>query len=160
MTKRRRTYNLGLIKATLPYSVNEITELLGVHKNTVSQWFEDGLRVNQDKRPWIVRGDELKCFLGARQNSRKKKCRLTEFYCLKCHDRREAYLNIADIIFESPTKLRLKVICAVCSTRMNKVQNTNNLEKIQAAFNIQKLEGEHIIECIDPSLNSDNGETK
>ena len=90
MLKRKRNYDLRGIKATWPYSVTEITELLGVHKNTVFQWIKDGLMADKSKRLWLVRGDELARFLSARQASKKRKCRLTEFPCFKCRDRREA----------------------------------------------------------------------
>ncbi len=153
--RRKRTYNVRLIKKTWPYSVQEIAALYGLHKSTVLRWLKDGLQPNADGRPYLIRGDELARFLSARQKSRKRKCTTREFYCLKCRTPREAYLGIADIVFASPTRFRLKAICCVCSTSVNKVQGVRNLQKIRNDFQIQQLTGKHLLECAGPSLNSD-----
>ena len=155
MAKRKRTYNLRLIKATWPYSVREIADLYDVHKNLVLRWLKEGLQANRDKRPPLVRGDELARFLSVRQQSRKRKCAATEFFCFKCRAPREAYLGIADVVIESPSRFRLKAICTVCSTAVNKMQGIEKLQKIQNTFHVRQLVEQHILECTNPSLNSD-----
>ena len=94
------------------------------------RWLQDGLQA-RDQRPFLIRGAELARFLTARQTSKRRKCSTTEFYCFKCRDAREAYLRIADVAIESPTRLRVKALCAVCSTPINKVQSIRDLERIQ-----------------------------
>jgi hypothetical protein len=155
LAKRKRTYNLRLIKATWPYSVQEIAALFGVHKNAVLIWLKEGLQADRDKRPFLIRGDELIRFLFARQKGRKRRCAPTEFYCFKCRAPREAYLGIADIVIESASRLRIKALCATCSTPINKVQSTKTFERFKKLFNVQQLEGLHLIECIEASVNSD-----
>jgi hypothetical protein len=155
VVRRKRTYNVRLIKATWPYSVQEIAALFGVHKNAVLRWLKEGLRADREKRPFLIRGDELIRFLTARQRSRKHNCRLTEFFCLRCRAPREAYLGIADIAFENSTRFRVKALCAVCSTSVNKVQSIRNLQKVKNSFHVQQLTGEHMMACVDPSVNSD-----
>lgn len=155
MARRKRTYNLRLIKATWPYTVQEIAALFAVHKNAVLRWLKEGLHANKDKRPFLIRGDELIRFLSARQQSRKRKCSLTEFFCFKCRAPREAYLGIADVVIESPSRFRVKALCAVCSTAVNKVQGVKKLQKIQSIFHVQQLAGLHLIECVDASVNCD-----
>ena len=154
-TKRRRTYNVRLIKATWPYTVQEIAGLLGIHKNAVLRWLKDGLQVNKDQRPFLIRGEELIQFLNARQTRKGCKCTATEFYCFKCRGPREAYLGIVDIAIESPTRLRVKSLCAICSTSINKVQNARDLPKIRNRFHVQQLTGERILDRALASLNSD-----
>jgi excisionase family DNA binding protein len=155
VSKHKRTYNVRLIKATWPYSVQEVAALYGLHKNAVLRWLKDGLQANGDGRPYRIRGSELARFLSARQRGRKRKCGPKEFYCFKCHAPREAYLGMADIVFSSPTRFRVKAICAVCSTTINKVQGIRNLRKIQESFHVQQMTGEHLLERTDPSVNSD-----
>ena len=155
MAKRKRTYNVRLIKATWPYSVQEIAALYGLHKNAVLRWLKEGLQPNGDKRPHLIRGEELARFLTARQKGRKRKCSVREFYCFKCRAPREAYLGIADIVFLSPTRFRVKALCAVCSTPVNKVQGIASLQQIQKFFHVQQLTGEHLMASGDPSVNSD-----
>jgi hypothetical protein len=106
--RRKRRYNIRLIKATWPYSVQEIAELFGIHKNAVLRWLTAGLRANRDQRPFLIRGDELTRFLAIRQAEKRRKCAFTEFYCLKCRAPRESYLRIADVVIETAMKLRLK----------------------------------------------------
>jgi hypothetical protein len=150
-----RTYNVRRIKATWPYTVQEIAELFRIHKNAVLRWLKDGLRANKDQRPFLIRGEELIRFLNARQTRKKCKCTATEFYCFKCRGPREAYLGIVDIAIESPARLRVKSLCAICSTPINKVQNARDLPKIKNRFHVQQLTGERILDRTVASLNSD-----
>ena len=64
---------------------------------------------------------------------------------------------MADIVIESPTRLRVLALCSVCETPINKVQSVRDLPKIKERFNVQQLAGEHLIERASPSLNSDFG---
>jgi hypothetical protein len=155
VARRKRTYNVRRIKATWPYTVQEIAELFRIHKNAVLRWLKDGLQANKDQRPFLIRGEELIRFLKARQTSKGCRCTPTEFYCFKCRARREAYLGIVDISIESPTRLRVKSLCAMCNTPINKIQNTRDLPKIQNRFHVQQLTGEHILDRVPASLNSD-----
>jgi excisionase family DNA binding protein len=155
MVKRKRTYNLHRIKATWPYTVPEAAKALGVHKNAVLRWLKEGLQANRDTRPYLIRGDELIRFLSARQQSRRRKCSPTEFYCFKCHEPRKAYENIVDLEFVSPSRFRVKAICEVCDTTLNKMQGIRNLTKIHQTFHVQQLAGQHLIESASPNLNSD-----
>ena len=155
MAKRKRAYNVRLIKATWPYTVQEIAALLKVHKNAVLRWLNQGLQANRDKRPFLIRGDELIRFLTVRKQSKKRECKVTEFFCFKCRAPREAYLGIADVVIESPTRFRVKALCAVCSTAVNKMQGIEKLQKVQTVFHVQQLAGQHLMECVNPSVNSD-----
>jgi hypothetical protein len=154
-TKRRRTYNVRLIKRTWPYSVQEIASLFRVHKNAVLRWLEEGLRANTDKRPYLIRGDELARFLSARQKGRKHECAAHQFFCFKCRAPREAYMGIVDIAIRSPTRFNIKSVCAECGIAMNKAQGIRNLQKMLASFHVQQLTGEHLLARTDPSVNSD-----
>jgi hypothetical protein len=156
MPRRKRTYNVRRIKATWPYSVQEVAELFGIHKSAVLRWLKEGLQANPDQRPYLIRGNELARFLTARQIGRRRKCAFPEFYCVKCRAPREAYLRIADITIESPTRLRAKALCGVCGTPVNKVQAVRELSRIQQCFEIQQLTGEHLLERTSTSLNSDS----
>ena len=139
--RRKRRYNVRLIKATWPYSVQEVAELFGVHKNAVLRWLREGLLADRDRRPFLIRGDELARFLRGRQADKRQKCTATQFYCFKCRSPREAYLGIVDVVIETPSRLRLKALCSVCDTSVNKVQSVRDMEKIRSRFNVQELAG-------------------
>src|SRR3954469_17489008 len=153
--RRKRRYNLRRIKETWPYTVQEIAELFGIHKNAVLRWLKGGLKSDQSQRPFLVRGDELIRFLNDRQNGNRQRCAPSEFFCFRCRVPREAYLGMADIAIDSPTRLRIKALCAVCDTPVNKAQNVRDLPAIKSRFNVQQLAGEHLIERADARLNCD-----
>lgn len=150
-----RTYNLRRLKATWPYRIEEIAELFGIHKNVVGRWIKDGLPVDRDQRPFLIRGDDLARFLAARQQRRRRKCGDSQFYCFRCREPREAYLRIADVAVESATRIRLKALCRECGTAMNKVQAVSKLPKLRQTFEIQQLTGEHLLERAQCSVNGD-----
>jgi len=58
-------------------------------------------------------------------------------------------------VVESPTRLRLKALCAACETPVNKVQNVADLPKIYGRFHVQQLDGEHLLMCAVPSVERD-----
>ncbi len=153
---RKRTYNVRLVKATWPYTVQEIADLFKLHKNVVLRWLKEGLYADRDSRPFLIRGDELSRFLSERMATRRTKCAPDQFYCFKCRGPRKAYLGIADVAIESPTTLRLTSICAVCSTRVSKVQAVRDLPRIRTLFEIQQLTGEHVLGRTDASVNVDS----
>jgi len=151
----KRRYNTRLIKATWPYDVQQIADLFGLHKNAVLRWLKEGLQADTTRRPYLIRGDELIRFLDDRQKSKRQKCSFDEFFCFKCRAPRKAYEAIADLTIESPTRFRIKGLCAACGTSVNKVQGIKNLPKIEASFHVQQREGWHLIEGFNPSVNSD-----
>ncbi len=78
----------------------------------------------------------------------------------KCRTPREAYLGIADVAIESASRLRVKALCVACGTPVNKAQAVRDLPKIRERFEIQQLTGEHILERVGPSVNSDSESTR
>lgn len=154
--KRKRAYNVRLIKRTWPYTVQEVAELFGVHKNAVLRWLKEGLKADRDQRPFLIPGHELALFLKARRARHRATCSATEFYCFKCRTPREAYLGIADVVIESTSRVRVKALCSVCSTPVNKVQRATDLPKIETRFSVQQLAGRHMIEAAVPSVNGDS----
>jgi hypothetical protein len=153
--RRKRRYNVRLIKTTWPYTVQEIGELFDIHKNAVLRWLKEGLRADRSQRPYLIRGDELTRFLNQRQDGKRQQCSPGQFFCFKCRMPREAYLGIADIAIVSPTRFRIKALCSVCDTKVTKVQRVRNLARMKALFHIQQLTGEHLLECAALRLNSD-----
>ena len=55
------------VKRLRTYTVRDIVQLLGVHKNTVRSWVKAGLVVLDGRRPLLVLGRDLKQFLDARR---------------------------------------------------------------------------------------------
>ena len=59
--------NPNLVKIHRNYTVEEVANLFSVHKNTVRLWVKDGLATNDDKRPMLILGSDLKSYLQAKR---------------------------------------------------------------------------------------------
>jgi hypothetical protein len=79
----KRLPNPQLVKIHRSYTVEEVTRLLDVHKNTVRNWIKEGLPVIDDKRPTVILGRDLSPFLQARRIKNKQPCKPGEIYCLR-----------------------------------------------------------------------------
>jgi len=152
---RSRRYNLRRIRATYPYSVPEVAKLLSVHKNAVLRWLKQGLRADGPPRLRLIRGEELIRFLSERQQARRRKCKLTEFFCFRCRIQREALPGSATVVRDGLHRLRVTAKCTACSTVVNKVQCIHSLTKLCAAFGIVQLEQRHLSERTDASVNGE-----
>lgn len=155
MKTKKRTYNLRRIRIGQSYSVLEISELFGVHKNAISRWIKDGLRPTDQHKPYLIHGSVLAEYLRKKQSGRKRKCRPEEFYCCKCRAPRRAWENLADIKIQNEAKLFITGICAVCETSVNRMGATGKLAEYQKIFTVQTIQDERIRETAPPTVNSD-----
>jgi helix-turn-helix protein len=81
---RKRRPNHRLVKIHRSYTVEEIARLFSIHKNTVREWIKAGLPTSDQKRPALVLGRELSCFLQRRRTKNKRPCKPGEIYCVRC----------------------------------------------------------------------------
>src|SRR5688572_18438961 len=76
--------NPRLAKIHRNYTVEEIANLFGVHRNTVREWIKRGLPTSDKRRPLLVLGRDLATFLRERRVRNKRTCRPGEMYCVRC----------------------------------------------------------------------------
>ena len=94
--KRKRRYDARIFRSRRAYSFSEIAEILGTHIRTVQRWKGEGLKVHDDEtKPFLVMGHDLRDFLKARSRSRKRPLQPGEFYCPRC---RKQTRSVADRI--------------------------------------------------------------
>lgn len=148
-------HNTNRIRRQISYSIQEITEMLAVHKNTVRSWVREGLPKTDKQKPWLIHGQDLREFLSKRQSLRQKKCGLDEFYCFRCRMPRRPFGNLADVKVRNAKTVVVCGFCEVCDTSMNKVQSAKNLAKIFQTFDIPKQLQKHIYDSTTRSLNCD-----
>ena len=80
-----KTLNPNLAKIHRSYNVEEIAALFKVHKNTVRSWIKkQGLKTNDDLRPVLILGRNLRVFLQTKKTKHKSKCLPYEMYCMRC----------------------------------------------------------------------------
>lgn len=146
-------FNTHRIRKQHSYSIQEVCDLLVVHKNTVREWFRHGLPKTDKQKPCLIYGGDLKVFLDARQKSRRKKCEVDEFYCLKCRTQKRSFGNIVDLKIRNSKTVMASGLCEDCETPLNKVQSVKDLKKVFQAFDIPKQQQEHIYDSLTHSLN-------
>src|SRR5947208_14278428 len=99
--------NPRLAKIHRSYSVEEVARLFKVHKNTVRNWFEQGLRAIDGHRPTVVRGDEIRRFLGERRAHAKRASGPGRIFCLPCRAPKVPAGKIAECVKTSDTSGKL-----------------------------------------------------
>lgn len=125
------------VKTHRIYTPFEAADVLGVHRQTVLRWIKDhGLNADKSQKPWLIKGIDLKVFLGERRQSRR--CKLQEhlFYCFKCKVPREAFGKMADYVQQTPTSGRLTALCPECGCLMNKMAKRADLDAIRAKIEV------------------------
>lgn len=119
-TVKRRAPNHRLVKIHRTYEVFEIARLFACHRNTVRNWLRTGLVAIDDRRPLLVRGNELVRYLQARRVRHRCRCGPGELYCVKCRAPRRAAADLVDYVSITITSGNLRGICPECGTLMHR----------------------------------------
>lgn len=148
--------NPNLAKIHRNYSVEEVANLFSVHKNTVRLWVKDGLATNDDKRPMLILGSNLKQYLQSKRKTNKRKCHPFEIYCVRCRLPQVPAENMVDYEPINYSMGRLIGLCPSCNGIINKYFNFAQLEQIKGKLDITLPKAlKHINESSKPLLNSD-----
>ena len=154
MTKHR--LNHRRVKKLRIYTVNEIGELVGVHKNTIRQWIRGGLQTTDLKRPLLVLGRDLIDFLQARWVKRKRPCGTAQMYCFRCRLAKKPAGAMADYSALTEKLGNLTGICPDCGLIMHRVISLANLRKICEEIDIAFPRAlPRLSEIAQPSVSSD-----
>jgi hypothetical protein len=123
----RGTYNVRLLKAKRSYTMNEISEVFGIHVRTVQSWRKSGMSpIDPDDRPFLFLGKDIGQFLVNRRNSSKIKLKENEFYCPRCRFARQSFQEKIDIVYTGKRLglvdelILVKGICVKCQCRLNR----------------------------------------
>jgi hypothetical protein len=155
---RKRHPNHRLVKIHRSYTIEEIANLLGKHKNTVRHWVKDGLTSIDDKRPMLILGHVLVAFLQARRVKNKQTCKLGELYCVRCRAPKSPAGDIAEYSPITEKFGNLIAICPDCNSLMNRHVSMAQIGEFRGKMDITFPEAlRHLIESTKPSVNSDLG---
>lgn len=141
---KSRRYNVRLIRQDLSYTIHEVAELLGIHKNVVSRWFKDGLPVISDRKPYLVHGGELASYLDRKQKARRAKCKPDEFWCFKCRAPRQPLGLLVDIVPCNDKTIQLKGLCPICSSVMLRIGTSAKIPFYAQIFDTGTPVSQHI----------------
>ena len=152
----KRHPNPRLVKIHRSYTVEDVANLFGMHKNTVRNWIKDGLATIDDKRPMLVLGSDLEAFIKKRRTKNKQPCKLGELYCFKCRGPRFPAEDMAEYSPVTEKFGNLTAICPDCDCIMNKRISLAKIREISSKMDITFPEGlQHIVKMARPSVNSD-----
>ncbi|SMY06990.1 helix-turn-helix domain-containing protein [Flavimaricola marinus] len=143
------------IKTHQVYTVWEAAQALGRHRQTIIRWIKDkGLEADRAKVPWLIRGADLKTFLGHRRSEAKTKMALHHLFCLGCKSPQEPDGKFAEYTQKTPTTGMLKALCPACGCILNKVVKRADLEAIRAKIEVAVQQANpRIVSLPEPRLN-------
>lgn len=122
------------------YSVDEVSTLLGVHRNTVRHWIRLGLPTIDDQRPVLIRGPALSEFLRARRNANKRSCKPGEIYCVRCRVPQRPAGAMADYRPRTESHGDLVGICPTCDCMMYRRVNRARVSEVAADLDVSVAE--------------------
>ncbi len=145
MKKRKRTYNVRLIKDDYSYYIEQIADLLGNDVATVRRWVrEEGLERIPNTRPHIVHSSKLKAFINKQKERRKKPCAIHEIFCLRCQSPRIPLAGSATVIPLPNGCISIKAICSECGGKMNRsIRGAEWIKSHPLAIYLSDASGEH-----------------
>ena len=147
--------NPCLAKIHRNYTVEEISALFGIHRQTVRRWIKCGLPTIDDRRPALVPGRHLVIFLKNRRKKNKQKCKPGEIYCVRCRKPKSPAGGMADYEPQTATLGNLIGLCPDCDTLIYRRINVTRLDEVRGNLSTTMLEPvEHINEINQPSVNS------
>jgi len=153
---RKRHPNHRLVKIHRNYTVGEIADLFGTHKNTVRRWIKTGLTICDEKRPILILGHDLASFIQARRAKNKQPCRPGEIYCVRCRSPKSPAGDMADYLPVTEKFGKLTAICPDCDCIIYRCVNLANLGLVQGQMDITFPKAlRHLIESNQPTVNSD-----
>jgi hypothetical protein len=121
--------NPRLAKIHRSYSVEDLARLFKVHKNTVRNWFQQGLEPIDDQRPILIRGQEVRRFLVERRARTKQTCGPGRIYCLPCRAPKLPAGKIAECIQAGHTGT-LQGICPDCNRMIYRRVNPQKIAAV------------------------------
>ena len=155
MTTRRRP-NYRLAKIHRNYTVAEVADVFGVHRNTVREWIKRGLPTCDCKRPTLILGRDLSAFLLTRRMKNKRPCKPGELYCVRCREPRAPAGNFAEYQPGKAGAGNLIAICSACEAMMYRRVNIAKLGAVQGQLDITMPQAlPHIGDSSGFSVNSD-----
>lgn len=152
-----RNPNPRLAKIHRSYSVEEVSQLFKVHKNTVRNWFGQGLEPIDGHRPTLIRGQELRRFLTERRARSKRTCGAGHIYCLPCRAPKMPAGKIADCIKNGETSGVLQGICPDCNRMIYRRVNPRKLDTVRGDLDVTITQPRSRIEgTTKPNVNCDS----
>lgn len=116
------------VKTHRNYTFDEAGRILGVHKQTVSNWGKNcGLEVIADCKPYLVRGEVLRDFLQDRQATAKSPLGRFEMFCMSCRRARRPGFDLVEDISKASGPGMARGLCPDCGTWMHRAVSRSEI---------------------------------
>lgn len=136
--RKKKTYNIRLIRARRCYTMSEISLLLNVHVRTVQAWHkQEMVPIEPNDKPLLFLGIEIKRFLSNRQKARKCRLKENEFFCPRCKTPRASLpqgIRIVDTnrrIGKNDVLVLIRGLCDTCRCKLSRFSTRN---KVKSSF--------------------------
>jgi len=152
----KRHPNYRLVKIHRNYTVGEIADLFGKHKNTVRAWLENGLKPIDNSRPVLVHGRDLIAFLEVRRKAGKRPSPPGHLYCFKCRKPKPPTDGVVIVQAITDKVSNVSAVCPTCDGTMYRRASNHRLKEFggDSGGALPKAEL-RISETAHPSLNCD-----
>ena len=151
-----RRINPNLVKIHRNYTVRELADRLGIHKNTVTHWQRNGLAPIEERRPYLFQGATVRAFLVSRNNARKRPCPAGMVYCFKCREPRYPVPTSIEYVPKAAGAGNLRAICSECGTSMHRRARQAAIASVLPGLLVQITEASPRLNgSSPPSLNCD-----
>lgn len=129
------------VKIHRSYTIAELAECCGVHRNTVRYWLNTGLEPLQGLRPLLLHGAAVRAFLNKQRASRRRPCPPGHLYCLRCRIPRQPALGMVDYVPKTEHIGNLRALCTACETVIHRRARQVDLPRIMPDCTVQIVEG-------------------
>ena len=152
----RRRISGSRVKIHHTYTIAEAADVVSVHAHTIRGWIDRGLTAMTGQKPALIKGADLKRFIGDRRQSRKKKCRAGELFCVKCREPRRPAGDMVDFLPVGQSGGNLRGICPQCETLMHRRVSSDRFASVTGDLRVGFPEGQsRIRDGGTPSVNLD-----
>jgi hypothetical protein len=136
-----RYYQYRFIRRRRSYSIRELSNLIGVHRQTALRWYKSGMMpVAGSANPLIFMGYEIQKFLRGRRASRRVHLEPHQFYCMKCKSATTSEVKDLDLTFTCRTigkndqAVTIVGRCKTCSAKVCRFTTARRAETVLTAM--------------------------
>ncbi len=159
--KKKRTYDLRLIKKRHSYSTSELSKKISVHPRTIQEWRKQGMKpIEINNRNFLFMGYDIVRFISEKQQKRKQKLEVNEFFCPKCKSPQTSTLNNITILVTNKKigkdnlSIHIKGVCTKCRCILTRFSSKTMLKN--SYWGLKLKEGHVRLKGYPPSaLNTD-----